>query len=35
MAKAWKPYGVDVKLLAPGVKNIIAGGKRANESYKN
>jgi hypothetical protein len=35
MAKAWKPYGVDVKLLAPGVKNIIAWGKRANDSQKN
>jgi len=35
MAKAWKPYGVDVKLLAPGVKNIIAWGRKPNESYKN
>ena len=35
MAKQWKPYGVDVKLLAPGVKNIIAWGRKPNESYKN
>ena len=35
MAKAWKPYGVDVKLVAPGVKNIIAWGRKSNESYKN
>ena len=35
MAKAWKPYGVDVKLQAPGVKNIIAWGKKVNETYKN
>jgi hypothetical protein len=35
MAKAWKPYGVDVKLQAPGVKNIIAWGRKINESYKN
>ena len=35
MAKAWKPYGVNVKLQAPGVKNIIAWGRKINESYKN
>ena len=35
IAKAWKTYGVDIKLQAPGVKNIIAWGRRANESYKN
>ena len=35
MARAWKPYGVDVKLQAPGVKNIIAWGRKTNESYKN
>ena len=35
MARAWKPYGVDVKLQAPGVKNIIAWGRKINESYKN
>ena len=35
MARAWKPYGVDVKLQAPGVKNIIAWGKKVNETYKN
>ena len=35
MVKAWKPYGVDVKLQAPGVKNIIAWGRKINESYKN
>ena len=35
MKKAWKPYGVDVKLVAPGVKNIIAWGRKPNESYKN
>ena len=35
MAKAWKPYGVDVKLQPPGVKNLIAWGKKVNETYKN
>jgi len=35
MARAWKPYGVDIKLQAPGVKNIIAWGRKINESYKN
>lgn len=34
MAKQWKPYGVDVKLQAPGVKNIIAWGKKINDDYK-
>ena len=35
IAKAWKPYGVDIKLQEPGIKNIIAWGRRTNESYKN
>ena len=35
ISKAWKPYGVNIKLQAPGIKNIIAWGRRANESYKN
>tara|TARA_A100001515_G_scaffold127382_1_gene113060 strand:- start:81 stop:287 length:207 start_codon:yes stop_codon:yes gene_type:complete len=26
MKKAWKPYGVDVEIKAPGLKNIIKWG---------
>ena len=35
IAKAWKPYGVNIKLQAPGIKNMIAWGRKINESYKN
>ena len=31
MKKAWKPYGVDITLKAPGIKNIILWGPRNND----
>ena len=31
MKKAWKPYGVDITLKAPGIKNIILWGTRTND----
>jgi len=31
MKKAWKPYGVDITLKAPGIKNIILWGTRNND----
>ena len=36
MKKAWRPYGVDVEIKAPGLKNIIKWGTTINnESKKN
>ncbi len=29
--KAWKPYGVDIELSAPGSKSILAWGQKINE----
>ena len=29
--KAWKPYGVDISLKAPGVRNVIEWGTRVSE----
>ena len=29
--KAWKPYGVDISLKAPGLKNTIEWGTRVND----
>ena len=29
--KAWKPYGVDISLIAPGLKNTIEWGTRVSE----
>ena len=34
MRKAWKPYGVDVKLLGHGVKKIIEWGNKKNDYSK-
>ena len=31
MKKAWKSYGVDITLKAPGLKNIIEWGNRNND----
>ena len=31
MKKAWKSYGVDITLKAPGIKNIILWGARTND----
>ena len=31
MKKAWKSYGVDITLKAPGIKNIILWGTRNND----
>ena len=32
MKKAWKPYGVDMQMSAPGLKNVLKWGTR---SYEN
>jgi len=34
MKKAWRPYGVDVEIKAPGVKNIIKWGTTVNNDTK-
>ena len=34
MKKAWKPYGVDVDIKAPGLKNIIKWGTTINNEQK-
>ena len=34
MKKAWKPYGVDVDIKAPGLKNIIKWGTTINNEPK-
>ena len=34
MRKAWKPYGVDVKLLGHGVKKIVEWGNKKNDYSK-
>ena len=31
MKKAWRPFGVNMNLKAPGIKNIIEWGNRTNE----
>ena len=31
MKKAWKPYGVDIQISAPGLKAIINHGTNVNE----
>ena len=31
MKKAWKPYGVDIQILAPGLKAIINHGTNVND----
>ena len=34
MKKAWRPYGVDVEIKAPGLKNIIKWGTTINNEPK-
>ena len=34
MKKAWRPYGVDVDIKAPGLKNIIKWGTTINNEPK-
>ena len=34
MKKAWRPYGVDVEIKAPGIKNIIKWGTTINNDTK-
>ena len=34
MKKAWKPYGVDVEIKAPGLKSIIKWGTTINNEPK-
>ena len=34
MKKAWKPYGVDMEIKAPGLKNIIKWGTTINNDTK-
>ena len=34
MKKAWRPYGVDVEIKAPGMKNIIKWGTTINNEPK-
>ena len=34
MKQAWKPYGVDVEMKAPGLRNIIKWGTTTNEQNK-
>ena len=34
MKKEWKPYGVDVEIKAPGLKNIIKWGTSINNESK-
>ena len=31
MKRAWKPYGVNVEIKAPGLKNVLFHGTRTNE----
>ena len=32
--KAWKPYGVDINMKAPGLKNVLNYGSRINDDAK-
>ena len=34
MKTAWKPYGVDMQISAPGLKNILKGGTRSYDKPK-
>jgi len=35
MKKAWRPYGVDVKMLGPGIKKIIDWGNKSGDVTKH
>ena len=32
--KAWKPYGVNINMRAPGLKNVLNYGTRVNDETK-
>lgn len=34
MKRAWKPFGVDMNIKAPGLKNVLLWGTRNNEFIK-
>ena len=34
MKKAWRPYGVDVKMLGPGIKKIVDWGTKSGDITK-
>ena len=34
MKKAWKSYGVDINMKAPGLKNVLNYGTRVNDDAK-
>ena len=34
MKKAWKSFGVDMDIKAPGLKNVILWGTKSNEQIK-
>ena len=34
MKRAWKPYGVDMQISAPGLKNILKWGTRSYDKPK-
>ena len=35
MKKAWRSYGVDVKMLGPGIKKIVDWGNRTGDDKKS
>ena len=35
MRKAWKPYGVNVEIKAPGLKNVLKWGTTVHDDKKN
>ena len=35
MKKAWKPYGVNVKMLGPGIKRIVEWGNKVVDEKKS
>ena len=34
MKKAWRPYGVDINMKAPGLKNVLNYGTKVNDDAK-
>ena len=34
MKQAWRSYGVDINLKAPGLKNVLTNGTRVNDDAK-
>ena len=35
MKKAWRSYGVDINMRAPGLKNVLTHGTRVNDGSNN